>query len=444
MNEKIKSDEIDSEIIYGLNDNPELYKKIIVAFEHLCSIIVPVMVPGYIICGAIGTGISTKADIISMCLLFSGIGTLIHAFKFKCFGSGMLSIQGVSFVFVAIFINVGKLGGLPLIFGMAFLGSFTGYIFAPLMYKFRRFFPPIVTGTVVIIIGFSLMSVAIDNCIGATSGKSLSTTEIQHNLLISLAVICFILIFQCFKNHILKSGAILWGIVIGFIVCLFLGKVDFSPLYSKSAIIVLPGLLKYGFSFSYDLIPIFIIAYLVIYMEAIGDFTATSMLSDGKVEGDEYNRRLQGGILGDTLTCTFGTLFGSFPTTVFAQNNGIIQVTGVASKKIARWIGIILILLGLFPYFSRLFSIIPQPVISGAMLMIFGIIVVVGIKVITQYPLYKREVIILAISLVVSLEFSNPEYYKGIPEMFKVLFTSPICMGGMVAFILNIILPKKM
>lgn len=443
-----RSDKIlNDELIYGINDNPVFVKKLIVTFEHLCSIIVPIMIPGYIICTTLKMDNITKSHIICMGLLFSGIGTIIHAKKIKIFGSGLLSVQGVNFIFVMVFISIGKIGGLPLIFGMAFIGSFLGYFLAPVVYKLKRLIPPVVSGTVVVVVGLSLMNVALKSFTAGVDGSSLPIHDIQVNILIGLFVIGLIVFFQCMRNSVLKSGAIIWGIIGGFILSIILGRVDYSAVYiSKSAIFTFPHFLKYGFSFKLDLVPVVLVAYFISYMEEIGDFAATSLLSDGIIEGEEYNKRVRGGILGDTVTCTIGTLFGSLPTTVFAQNNGIIQLTGVASRKIALWIGIVLILLGLFPSFSILFILIPQPVIGGAMIMIFGIIAVVGLKIISSDQLRKREIIILALSLGVSLEFANPEYFAGLglPETIKILLSSPICMGGITSFFLNLVLPQKM
>ena len=190
-----------SDIIYKINDNPPFIEKLFAAIQHICAIIIPIMTPGYIICQTLGYDIETTSYIISMCLVISGIGTFIQAKRFGFLGSGLLSIQGTSFSFVTILIVAGQTGGISSIFGSCLLGALAAIIIAPFLRKFKRAFPPLVSGIVVILIGTTLMPVGIESCAGGAAAKLNGTFGNISNLMIAGIVIALIIFFQNHKTN---------------------------------------------------------------------------------------------------------------------------------------------------------------------------------------------------------------------------------------------------
>ena len=185
-----------------------------------------------------------------------------------------------------------------------------------------------------------------------------------------------------------------------------------------------------------------IIIYIVTCVEAIGDITATAMISEEPIYGDEHMKRVSGGVLTDGTASLLGSIFSSFPLATFSQNNGIIQITGVASRYVGYYIALFLFLVGIFPFFGTFLSIIPQPVLGGAMLIMFGTIAAAGIKVLSLEKLDKRAFTIIAVSLGCGIGVSVPDVFDKLPELIRTSFSSGIATGGFAAIILNLVLPK--
>jgi len=431
-----------AEIIYGINSNPPIYERISVAIQHLFAIVISIVLPSFIVCRAIGCTEEVVLYAACMSLIFSGIGTFIHAKTFGPFGTGLLNIQGINFVFVPIFILLGKDGGLPLILGMAFIGSFLGYIVAPLLYKLRKFFPPSVTGTMVMLIGLGLINIAVDSCAGGEIARKTGSYGSGINILMSFSVIILIILFQTFKSNFFKSGSILFGVLVSTII--FYRYIQPINIFDLISYVEIPVPYKYGMSFRFDMLPGILIVYFVSYIAAIGDISATSIISDNVSRGKKYAKRIRGGVFGDALTCSLSTLFSSFPTTIFAQNNGIIQLTGVASRSIGIVIGIILIILGFFPVFTKIFYVIPVPIMGGAMLMIFGVIVYIGVTLIAKDKLDRRTLLIVSVSIAFGLGFSESQLSDKMPLFIDAVCSSAFAIGGLSAFILNLCLPKNL
>jgi xanthine permease XanP len=207
-------------------------------------------------------------------------------------------------------------------------------------------------------------------------------------------------------------------------------------------LISIPEPFRFGFSFDWTaFLPIALI-YLISTIETTGDLTANCMLSRQPIEGSSYMTRIQGGILGDGVACLLASVFNTFPNTTFAQNNGVIQLSGVASRYVGYYIGGILILLGLFPILGAIFQQIPKPVLGGATLVLFGSVAASGIRLLAHCSLDRRSLLIIATSLGVGLGIANqPTLLDQLPHLVKSLFDSAITSGGVTAIILNLILP---
>lgn len=238
-------------------------------------------------------------------------------------------------------------------------------------------------------------------------------------------------------------SSIVIGLVVGYIVSIFLGKVDLSGLKDLPVISV-PIPFKYGFGFNWAaFIPIAFI-YLITTIESIGDLTATSMVSGEPIEGDLYIKRIKGGILGDGVNSALAATFNTFPNTTFSQNNGVIQLTGVASRYVGIYIAGFLVLLGLFPVIGGIFQQMPKPVLGGATIIMFGTVAAAGIKIIASQPIDRRAMMIMAISFGLGLGVQLvPAFLNQMPVIIQRVFGSPITTGGLVAIVSNIVLPRK-
>ncbi|MBT5420388.1 MAG: purine/pyrimidine permease, partial [Candidatus Cloacimonetes bacterium] len=262
-----------------------------------------------------------------------------------------------------------------------------------------------------------------------------------ENLGLGLMVLVIIVIFNRSKNQFLRMSSIVIGLAIGYVVAIFMGKVDLSGL-KDLPIISIPIPFKYGFKFNLTaFIPVALI-YLITTIESIGDLTATSMVSGEPIEGDLYIKRIKGGVLGDGVNSALAAAFNTFPNTTFSQNNGVIQLTGVASRYIGMYIAAFLVILGLFPIIGGVFQQMPKSVLGGATIVMFATVAAAGIKIIASQKIDRRAMMIMALSFGLGLGVMMvPEVLGKTPVVIQQIFGSPVTTGGLTAIIANIVLP---
>jgi xanthine permease XanP len=255
-------------------------------------------------------------------------------------------------------------------------------------------------------------------------------------------VIITVVVFNMSKNQYLRMGSIVIGLVVGYVISIFLGIVDFSAL-NDIPLLSIPIPFRYGLRFDLALFIPIAILYLITTIESTGDLTATSLVSGEPIEGEVYIKRIKGGILGDGFNSMLAATFNTFPNTTFSQNNGVIQLTGVASRYVGFFIAGFLVLLGLFPLVGGVVSAIPRPVLGGATIIMFGTVAAAGIKIISTAKIERRELMILALSLGLGLGVMMvPDVLSGLPATVQTIFRSPITTGGLAALILNLVLPR--
>ncbi|GCK38469.1 xanthine permease [Escherichia coli] len=385
-----------------------------------------------------------------MAMIASGIGTWLQVNRYGIVGSGLLSIQSVNFSFVTVMIALGssmKSDGfheeliMSSLLGVYFVGAFLVVGSSFILPYLRRVITPTVSGIVVLMIGLSLIKVGIIDFGGGFAAKSSGTFGNYEHLGVGLLVLIVVIGFNCCRSPLLRMGGIAIGLCVGYIASLCLGMVDFSSMRNLP-LITIPHPFKYGFSFSFHQFLVVGTIYLLSVLEAVGDITATAMVSRRPIQGEEYQSRLKGGVLADGLVSVIASAVGSLPLTTFAQNNGVIQMTGVASRYVGRTIAVMLVILGLFPMIGGFFTTIPSAVLGGAMTLMFSMIAIAGIRIIITNGLKRRETLIVATSLGLGLGVSyDPEIFKILPASIYVLVENPICAGGLTAILLNIILP---
>lgn len=443
-----------SELVYSLESKPPFGDSLLAALQHILAMVLSVMAPPAIVASALGVPAAGVAYLVSMSLLFAGIGIWCQVQRPFGIGSGMLSIQATSFAFPGALIAVGTvlmkeqgLGWeetLSTLFGVCFVGGLVVMAGSRAMRILRLIITPTVTGITVMMIGVSLVKIGAIDLAGGAAAKADGTFGALDNLFLGALVIFIIVLANRSSKPLLRMSSLLLGIGSGFIVGALMGKVQWSVLASDHNWFVMPLPFKFGF-FGFDFAAFFTLAFLflVVIIEAIGDLTATSVVSEQPVSGKLYRSRLAGGIMCDGLMSSLGAIFGCFPVATFAQNNGVIQLSGVASRKVGRFCGVIFIAFALFPVIVVLFQLLPRPVLGGALVVLFGTIACSGIRILLQHDINRRESIVIATSIGVGLmTMATPEAFIKLPHFLQMFFESPIVAGGVTAMIVHQILPK--
>ncbi|MGJ3246213.1 MAG: uracil-xanthine permease family protein [Elainellaceae cyanobacterium] len=442
---------VPADLIYGLDDRPPIVESLFVALQHVLASFVGIITPPLLICSALGADGETTSYIISMSLFVSGIATFIQCKRIGPVGSGLLSLQGTSFAFLGPVIGVGTAavgagqtpeGALALIFGLCFFGAFVEIFLSRFLHLASQIITPVVSGTVVMIIGLSLIKTGITSLGGGVVAQQNGTFGSYQNLALGGVVLAIIVLLNMTGNRYLRMGAIAIGLAVGYIASLFLGIVDLSSLESLP-FVRLPLPFRFGMSFDFAAFIPFILLYLITAIETIGDLTATSAVSSQPVKGSLYMRRIKGGVLGDGVNSLIAAIFNTFPNTTFSQNNGVIQMTGVGSRYVGFFVAGIFVALGLLPIVGGIFQAIPQPVLGGATIVMFGAIAVAGINIVASTDIDRRSLIIIAVSLALGLGIVYvPDLMADKPALLRNLFSSGISTGGLTAILLNWLLPR--
>ncbi|KAF0862750.1 nucleobase:cation symporter-2 family protein [Pseudomonas sp. LD120] len=436
-----------NELIYGLNDRPQPMAALLAALQHVLASFVGIITPPLVIGSALGLT-AHLPYLISMALMVSGVGTFIQARRPWGIGAGMICLQGTSFAFLGAVLSAGFLvkqrGGSPedilaMIFGVCFFGALVQIILSRFIGQLRRVITPLVTGIVITLIGISLIKVGITDLGGGVNAPDFGA---PGNLGLGLLVLLTIIVLNRSNTPWIRLSAIIIGLALGSLVAWFSGKLVPQAL-PDLPLISLPQPFKYGFSFDWSaFIPVALI-YLISTLETVGDLTANCMLARQPISGPSYINRLKGGVLGDGASCLIAATFSAFPNTTFAQNNGVIQLTGVASRFVGLYIGLILFCLGLFPLIGALLQQIPKPVLGGATLVMFGSVAAAGVRILAQAPLDRRSMLIIATSFGVGLGIAaQPNLLHLLPQAVQTLFDSAITSGGLTALLMCLLLPE--
>jgi len=426
-------------LLYGPEEHLPLGSAVLVSLQQVAAMVVGVVTPALILSHALNFPASDASYLVSMALIAAGLGTFLQTSKFGIVGSGLLSVAGTSFAFLAPLIDAGKAGGLPLMFGMSLACAPVLFLFVPFLSMLRGVFTPLVSGIVVLLIGLSIIPEAMP---GITAPVS-ATAPPWAGGAIAVTVIAVVLLAQSVGGSRVRLSSILWGVLSGYIVCSLFGWLH-SPSGSGDSWVTLPRIFPHGLAFQWRFALPFAFIYLASLLEALGDMTATSQLSGLETEGPAYAARIRGGVLSDGITCLVSGVIGSFPSTTYAQNNGVIQITGVASRHLGKWMAGILVALGLFPVVARWVTAMPPPVLGGMATLLFGLVSVSGLRLIMKNGLGHREGLIVALSLGVGLgAASQPAWVHSLPAIVQTFLESSVSAGGMTALLLNVILPPS-
>ncbi|SDD50673.1 nucleobase:cation symporter-2 family protein [Paraburkholderia lycopersici] len=439
------------DLVYG-HDHPAPTLAFVAALQHLLAILVPIVTPGLLICQALGVSSRDTTLIVSMSLVISGIATFLQCKRVGPLGAGLLIVQGTSFNFVGPLIAGGSLmvkqgtsveTVMAAIFGVVIAGSFVEMAVSRILPFIKRLITPLVTGIVVLLIGLTLIKVGLVSMGGGYGAIAKGNFASVGNLMLSGLVLGTIIALNRVPVVWVRSTALVIALAIGYIVAGATGRLDFTGA-REAALFQIPTPLHFGLGFSWPLFVPMLIVYLVTSLEAIGDVTATSKISKEPVEGPVWMRRIKGGVLVNGFSSLLAGVFNTFPSSVFAQNNGVIQLTGIASRHVGLWIAGMLVLLGLFPPVAGVLQAVPEPVLGGAAMVMFGAVAASGINILAGVRLDRRALLIIAVSLALGLGVSQvPEILTSLPHALRNALESGVATGGICALVMNWFLPEK-
>lgn len=432
-----------SVLLYGIEERPPLREAFFAALQHLLAIFIAIVTPPLIIAGALGLDHETTGFLVSMALFASGLSTFIQCRRIGGVGTGLLCIQGTSFSFIGPIISTGMLGGLPLIFGVCIAAAPVEMVISRLLRYTQKVITPLVSGIVVTLIGMSLIKVGIIACGGGTAAREAGTFGNPGYLGLAALVLALIVLFNRSRNRYLRMSSIFIGLGTGYLIAWWAGMIDFASVQHYGGI-NLPVPFKYGLAFDLSSFITIALIFVITAIEAYGDITANSLISGEPVKGERFIKRASGGILADGMNSMLAGIFNSFPNSVFAQNNGIIQLTGVVSRYVGYYIAGMLMILGLFPAIGLVFSLIPEPVLGGATLLMFGTVAAAGIQIIASQRIGRKEVLVIALSLSFGLSVELvPEVLDKMSITVRNIFSSGITTGGLTAILSNLLIRIK-
>lgn len=432
--QNLKNTEVN--LIYGVDDDLDLPKKVLFGLQHIFAAFGGIIVVPLVIATSLGFDSKVTTALISASILGSGLATIIQAKGIFKVGARVACIMGTDFTFVSPAISVGSVLGLPGIIGATILGSLFEVILSFFIKPLMKFFPPLVTGTVVALIGLTLLPVSIDWAAGGAGSANYASLE---NLAVAMFVLIITLLLNNYGKGMISSASILIGIVVGYIVCIPLGLVDFTSV-KEASWLSFPKILEFGVTFDAKAIMAFIPAYFVATIGTVGCLKAIGETSNIDI-GD---KRVAAGVLSDGVGSALGGLVGSCPNTSFSQNIGIISLTKVASRHVAVMAGILLVILGFLPKVAAIITGIPNPVLGGVGIMMFGTVAAAGIRTLSNIKLTERNLLIIAISMGLGLGVTfRPDVIHNLPEAIRMIFSSGISTGTIAALILNAVLKES-
>lgn len=442
------------EALFQLNGIPPLGMSISLALQHLVAMIVGCVTPAIIIANALGLPQSERVLLIQVSLVMSAVTTLIELFPIGGkLGSGLPVMFGISFAYLpSMQAIVGGGGDIATIAGAMVVGGIVAAVVGVFVKKIRRFFPPIITGTVVFTIGLSLYPTAINYMAGGAGNtyevvvlrKGL-TSALVHGSWQNWAVAAFTLIVVMILSNkgkgICKLAAILLGMIAGYIVAAVFGMVDLSEV-RDAAWFSLPQFLHFGIKFEFSACIALALLFAINAIQAIGDLTATTV---GGLNREPTDQELQGGIVTYGLTNVLSAFFGSLPTATYSQNVGIVTTNKVVNRVVFALAGGFLLLAGLIPKFSAILTTIPQCVLGGATITVFSTIAMTGMKLIASETISPRNTTIVGLSAALGVGISqSSSALSQFPESITIIFgKTPVVIATIMAVLLNLILPQE-
>lgn len=432
------SDDVESEldIIYTIDDKPPLLLSILLGFQHILAAFGGIVAVPLVVGGALGLSVADVSFLVNAAIFVAGIATIIQAKGIGSVGARLPVIMGTDFTFVAPTIAVGTAFGMPGVIGGTILGSFIEMILSRFIKPLMKFFPPVVTGTVVTLIGTTLVPVSMDWIAGGVGSPSYGSLQ---NIGLAMIVMTIIIVLNSYGKGMISAASVLVGMVIGYIIAIATGMVEFSAV-GQAGWVAIPELFRWGVTFNPAVVVPFIAAYLVTTIETVGCLKAVGEASGKELSDDDVGS----GVLADGVGSFIAGFFGAGANTSFSQNVGLIPMTKVASRFVVIIAGIILMILGIFPKLGAVIALMPEPVLGGAGIVMFGMVASSGIKTLSRVRMNNRNLLIIAVSLGLGLGVTfRPELVENLPSTLRMIFSSGISTGTIAALVLNMALKKE-
>ena len=406
--------------------------------QHVLAMFVSNLAPIFIVAGVAGFPAEQSEALIQNALLIAGLGTLIQLFPLWRIGSGLPIVMGVSFTYVAAVTTIVATQGFEVAMGAIIVGGLFEGVLGLTVGAWRRFVPPVISAVVVTATGFSLLSVGAQSFGGGSGAEDFGSVQ---NLILGTVSLLACLVFQGAAKGTLKQLSVLFGLVVGYIVALPMGMVDFSS-FEGMAVVALPQFMPFAPHFEVGAIVTVALLYLVSAVEVIGDTTALTAVGLNRTPTE---RELGGAISGDgVLSCVSG-LFGCLPITSYAQNVGLVAMTKVVNKKVIACGAAVLVLAAFFPPIAAVFNSLPDAVLGGCTIMMFGNIAVSGFQMVANAGFTQRNILIVALALAIGIGFTQvSDIFVAFPELFQSIFASNcIVTSFVVALVANLLLPNS-
>lgn len=427
------------ENIYRLDGRVPLGKAIPFGIQHVLAMFVANIAPIIIVAGAAGLDGGQKAMLIQNAMFVAGVGTLVQLYPLWKIGAKLPIVMGVSFTFVTILCYVAATYGYPAMIGAALVGGLIEGTLGIFAKYWRRFVAPIVSACVVTSIGFSLLSVGASSFGGGSGAEAFGSAQ---NMLLGTVTLIACLLFNIFAKSFWKQLSVLFGLVVGYVLAACMGLVDFSGVF-QSGVVAIPHFLPFLPEFNISAILAVTVIFMVSATETIGDISAMAVTGLGR---DVTEKEISGGLACDGYMSSFSTLFGCLPITSFSQNVGLIAMTHVVNRFTIMTGAACMLLCGLIPPVGALFATLPDAVLGGCTIMMFGSIIVSGVQMIARCGFNQRNTTIVALSIGIGIGFTQvPGLFSIFPTMAQqVLQSNCVAIVFIIALILNLVLPKNM
>lgn len=426
--------------LFKLDGKPSLGEAFPQAMQHVLAMLVGNITPPMLIAGTCGLSAADQTMLMQSAMIIGGLTTLIQLFPVFGFGMGLPTVMGVAFAYMPILTTIGMQYGISAIFGAQLVAAFASIFIGMFIGKIRKFFPPIVCGTVVLAIGLSLYNTAINYFGGGSAAQAARTFGSPQFWILALVTLAVTLACSLFGKGYVKVSGMIIGVGVGYVVALIMGGIiDFAPV-ADAAIVSAPIPLHFGLEFHPDAIIMMILMYIVQAVQTIGDVSSTTMGGFGR---DAKDTELGGAIKGQGICGMIGALIGGLPTDPFSQNIGLICTTKVVAKRVFVIVSGIMLLAGFCPKLMSLIATVPQPVLGGATITVFAAITLSGIQLISEQPLNYRNRMIVGISLALGVGIAGAsEILQFMPQLAQNIFGSSLVVAFIVCFVLNLIVPE--
>ena len=424
--------------IYELDGRVPVLKAIPFGLQHVLAMFVANITPIIILANVVGIGTATSSALVQNCMIIAGIGTLVQLYPIWRIGSRLPIVMGISFTFLSLAIAIATTQGMGTLMGAVIVGGLVEGCLGLFPNKWTKLIPHVVAATVVTAIGFSLLPIGANSFAGGQGAADFGSVT---NWIIGSVTLLACLVTQVFARGFLRSLSVLVGLAVGYVLSVCMGVVDFSAL-NQVDVVALPSFMPFTPEFHLDAILAIVCVYLVSATETIGD---TSAICSGALGRNVQNREMGSSVACDGFVSSVAGLFGCTPITSFSQNVGLATMSKVINRSTIAVGAAIMIIGGLFPAVGTILTTIPQPVLGGCTIMMFGSILFAGFGMLAKSGFSQRNMIIVSLSLSVGLGFTQATGLFAIfPKIVQTVFAENcVAVVFLLAVLLNLILPKE-